>query len=484
MIVHALYALLLRIAIFSILLALAPDAVLADGSKISTLLNNTGVEVAAAGRLKLKLQDEKSRLDVKLKSLEAGTTYTLFVDGLPWTSFEPDGGETELRFSAPRGDDSDLALPFDPRGATIAVNNGVDDVLIGVLSGDGESSSSKVKETSTLTPTLLGEGGEAVTRFKQKTGKSELKLRIKNVAPGDYTVLIDGIDRGTLNAPKGKGRLFWSSRPSSKKLPLDFDPRGAVVEIEGAGGVFFSGSVNGQVDGVNECTFSETESPLTAQPSAGAGSGNSRLRIRDDCRRDFDVEIEDVPTGDYDLFVDDILRGMITVVDLGGGVIEGELEFTTRPDEVGELFLDFDPAGALIEVKQGSTLFFSGTQGQAQPGGGTTACTPSEVELPLRNTGTIANAKGKARLRVRDDCDEDFRVEIEDVPTGDYDILVDGVHRGTITTAEIGSEIVGQIEFDSDPDEPGELLLDFDPRGQLIEILDGGATTILDRDFP
>ena len=41
----------------------------------------------------------------------------------------------------------------------------------------------------------------------------------------------------------------------------------------------------------------------------------------------------------------------------------------------------------------------------------------------------------------------------------------------------------GEIEFDTDPDDPGELLLDFDPRGELIEIEQGG-TVFLSRTFP
>jgi len=473
------------VAISVALVGLISTAVHADRSTVKTALINTGVDPEVSGKVALKLRDGKSRLKVRLRSLEPTTTYTLWVDELLWATFQPTKSKAKLRFASPSNRASDLALPFDPRGSTIAVNDGAADVLTGVISGSGESSATKVKEKSTLMPTALGAGGMAKSKFKQGRNNTRLKIKVKNVVPGDYTILIGGIDRGTMQAPKGKGKLTWSSVPNSKRLPLDFDPRGGVVEIEGTGGLFFFGPVNGQVEGVNECVFSETESPLAAQPAAGAGSGDSRLRIRDDCRRDFDVEIEDVPVGDYDLFVDGVARGTIAVVDMGGGEIEGEIEFTTEPDEVDEFFLDFDPSGALIEVTQGGTLFFSGIQGQAQQGGGgTTACTPSEVELPLHNTGVIAKAKGDARLRVRDDCDEDFRVEIEDIPAGDYDILVGGVNRGTITAVNTGSEVEGQIEFDNDPDEAGEFLLDFDPRGQLIEIVNGGATTILERDFP
>jgi hypothetical protein len=52
------------------------------------------------------------------------------------------------------------------------------------------------------------------------------------------------------------------------------------------------------------------------------------------------------------------------------------------------------------------------------------------------NDGVIPQAKGKARFRVRDDCSEDFRVEIEDLPVGDYNLLVGGVNQGTITVTD------------------------------------------------
>jgi hypothetical protein len=92
------------------------------------------------------------------------------------------------------------------------------------------------------------------------------------------------------------------------------------------------------------------------------------------------------------------------------------------------------------------------------------------------NDGVIPQAKGKARFRVRDDCSEDFRVEIEDLPVGDYNLLVGGVNQGTITVTDTGGETEGEIEFDTDPDDPGELLLDFD--------IEQGGTVFLSRTFP
>jgi hypothetical protein len=254
-----------------------------------------------------------------------------------------------------------------------------------------------------------------------------------------------------------------------------------VIDVATGAGVLFSGSLAGSIPGVTTCPFSETVTDLVAAPAAGVGSGDTKLRVREDCRRDFDVEIEDVPLGAYELYVGGTLRGQIQVVDVAGQN-KGELEFTSEPGEVDELFLDFEPVGATVEVKQGDVLFFSLTQGGAGTGGGGGGgtCTggPLEVELPLLNPGVVPAASGKARYRIRDDCDRDFRVEIEDVADGAYDLRVGGVSRGTISV--VAGE--GELEF-KDPVEAGKILLDFDPRGQAVVVF-GGGMLILQRPFP
>jgi len=133
-------------------------------------------------------------------------------------------------------------------------------------------------------------------------------------------------------------------------------------------------------------------------------------------------------------------------------------------------------------VMQGDTLFFSLTQGGPGTGGGGGGggCdgAPLEIDVPLLSTGAVSGAQGDARFRIRDDCRRDFNVEIEDVADGAYDLRVGGVSRGTLQVAA-GQ---GELEF-SDPVEPGKLLLDFDPRGEAVEVFDGG-TLILERPFP
>jgi hypothetical protein len=74
-------------------------------------------------------------------------------------------------------------------------------------------------------------------------------------------------------------------------------------------------------------------------------------------------------------------------------------------------------------------------------------------------------------------------VEIEKLPLGDYELVVGGIVRGSIPVVLVNGEPVGHIEFDTDPDEPGEILLTFEARGQLVEVRQG-ATVFLSVTMP
>jgi hypothetical protein len=85
-------------------------------------------------------------------------------------------------------------------------------------------------------------------------------------------------------------------------------------------------------------------------------------------------------------------------------------------------------------------------------------------------------------LRPREDR-TDLRVEIEDVPEGDYSLRIGDQIAGLIQVNMLeGGSIEGELEFRNSV-EPGKILLDFDPRGQEIEVLDG-SIIILETLFP
>jgi len=454
-----------------------------DSARARSFLSPTGALPGAEGECRLSFGSGRSRFEVRVANLGANAEHVVAVAGQPWASFQTDKkGRAKLRFSSsPRGR-KQLPMAGDPRGQTLTVSDGSQDVLSGVCSGEGESSGSTAKLRARLAPTALAPAGsEAKAEFEiRKDGRTKFEVEVERVEPGDYPVFVDGVQRGAIAVGAlGRGQLEWGDDDGGP--PLDFDPRGKLIDVASGAGVLFSGTLDGTIPGVNQCDFSETETALVAAPAAGSGSGDTKLRIREDCRRDFSVEIEDVPVGAYDLFVGGVLRGTIQVVDLGDRV-QGELEFTSEQGEQDELFLDFEPVGATVEVKQGDTLFFSLTQGGPGTGGGGGGggCdgAPLEIDVPLLSTGAVSGAQGDARFRIRDDCRRDFNVEIEDVADGAYDLRVGGVSRGTLQVAA-GQ---GELEF-SDPVEPGKLLLDFDPRGEAVEVFDGG-TLILERPFP
>lgn len=210
-----------------------------------------------------------------------------------------------------------------------------------------------------------------------------------------------------------------------------------------------------------------------------SGSGHADFEERAD-RTEFSVEVEDLVDGNYRIFVGGIDRGEL-VVTLG----IGETEYRS-PVEPGKILLTFDPRGEVIEVhdNQGAVL----TSGDAVIGedddddGENMDFGNIEIEVELTNTGVFPLASGDAKLEPRADR-TDFSVEIEDVPVGSYGLRVGGETVGTIEVMMLqDGSVEGELEF-RNPVEPGKILLDFDPRGQQIDVLDG-STVILETLFP
>ena len=362
------------------------------------------------------------------------------------------------------------------------------------------------------TGVISGASGKA--DFESRPGRTEFSVEVEDLPPGSYSLHVGGIARGsisvidTANGPEGE--IEFRSPPEPGKELLDFDPRGQIIEVlQGATVVLESIALdNGDIPGSDQGDpppFGDSEIDVSLVNSGAfpAGSGDAEFE-QDSNRVDFDVEIEDVPVGSYALAVGGVERGTIEVVDTVNGT-EGELEFRF-PAEPGKLPLDFDPRGQLVEVSDASGLVFSvnfpsaggggddddsggddGSGGDDDSGGddgsgGDDSADPGEIQVSLNNAGVFPAASGDARYRIDDDGDRDFDVEIEDLPVGGYDLVVGGVQRGTIEVVVIDGDNEGKIEFGS-PADPDELPLDFDPRGQLIEIFDG-ATLVFSVNFP
>jgi len=240
----------------------------------------------------------------------------------------------------------------------------------------------------------------------------------------------------------------------------------------------------------SDVMFTEQRIGLVPARNGISASGHADFQERPD-RTEFSVEVEDLADGSYRIFVGGVDRGEL-VVSLG----MGETEFRS-PVEAGKALLTFDPRGQEIEVHDGQGAALN-SNGEMFSGGG--SCTNNcggmgggnmggghgfgmvDIDVELSNPGIWPAASGDAKLEPRMDR-TDFSVEIEDVPAGSYALRIGGETVGTLQAApDVDGTVRGELEF-RNPVEPGKILLDFDPRGKQIDVLDGD-TVILEALFP
>ena len=233
---------------------------------------------------------------------------------------------------------------------------------------------------------------------------------------------------------------------------------------------------------------------------------------------EFEVEVEGLQDGEYHLFIGMHDRGAL-VVHEG----HGDVKFSS-PAEDGHRLMNFDPRGERIEIHDGMGAVLSsfdqmmeeddhghhgdgdGNHGDDDHdydcesgsghgsghgsgggmGGGMDDCVEEgdfiEIEVDLLNTGVLAEAEGEAEWEMNSHRVE-FSVEIKDVPVGSYSLLVGEAEVGVIDAFEMhDGDVYGHIKF-RDPESHGREHLEFDPRGQLIEVLQGDEV-ILNVEFP
>ena len=159
-----------------------------------------------------------------------------------------------------------------------------------------------------------------------------------------------------------------------------------------------------------------------------------------------------------------------------GTETEGETEFESDPNEPGELLLDFTAFGEAISLQQGAVVFFSGTVPMPPPpaGGGEGSGEdpgphPASIALtPAGNLPPPASASLEAEFGLLGPSG--LEVQIEDVPVGSYEVLIDGVTRATLVVTVTS----GQVVFAAEPS-GGEVALDFLAAGKPISIALAGV---------
>jgi hypothetical protein len=230
-----------------------------------------------------------------------------------------------------------------------------------------------------------------------------------------------------------------------------------------------------KVAGVNAAEPATAETTLTSTGVDADATATAELSIRSDASREFSVEVENLPVGDYTLLVGGVERGTISVTDATTGA--AEIEFSTKPED-GELLLNFDPSGQSIEIKLGDTSYFTGTvNGTLTP---VTDPATTTATLPLLNQLVDADASGHLTIASDANGPLSLDVSISNLPAGSYDFVVDGVVKGTLTVA--ADNDLATLSFATTPG-VDQTALDFSLSGVTVAVSQG-ATTLLSRPLP
>lgn len=446
-----------------------------DSSVVRLGLLPGGAGLDATGRVVSILGPQASTVSVQASRLTPGRSYLLSVGGIPEAMVTANAqGRASVTFGTPFTR-TRPPLDFDPRGRTVTLSDGTNAVLQGVVSGTGEPGGISVLERAKLTR-LAGTGQAVATYRALAAGRRTFSVKVERVTGTNWFVYVNGILRGPLPVRRGEATLIFDSNPSPatpNRPLLDFDPRGQVVDLIQGTNVMFSGRLQAKARNVNSATPTLQAGFI---PSTGAdpdGTARARWRVESDARRKFSLELEDVPAGAYELWVNGVWVAPITVSTTADGT-EGEVEFSNRDDDPDELPLTFDPVTSTFTVQLGGTVYFQGAIAFSGSPGATNE-PPIRFEERLSSTRLDPDADGRARYEIDDRGRRKFSVEVEDVAVGAYEVWIGGVRRGTLRAVLQDTRVEGELEWSTHDDDPDELPLTFDPRGKLIEVRNSGG---------
>ncbi len=312
---------------------------------------------------------------------------------------------------------------------------------------------------------------------RMATGKVELELDGRRFPSGAYDVTVDGTVIGQLlmnNEDEPEGEQEWETNANDEdELPLTIDVIGKPITVSRGGVVFFSGTVPEPPDGTgNPPVVTPGSGDLIPGPAAPAGAnGAIEAEFGTSGVTSLEFEIEDVANGDYEVWIGDTPRAVLTVA-AGNGKIRWDIS----PElDQGELPLDFSAAGLPVTIRQGESVFFTGTVPAAGPGVGDgdddNGSPPPPGIVSLTPTAAApAAAKAEAEVEFGVAGVAGLEVELEDLPPGDYEVLIGDTVRGTITVTA-GN---GKARWDDEPQTGrGEMLLDFNAAGMAVTIRQG-----------
>jgi hypothetical protein len=230
---------------------------------------NTGKIPGASGKFRHRSRvDGVVDFEVEAEDLPEGV-YQILVDGVAIADMQvvvtPGGTEGEVEFRNPV-EPGKLPLPFSPVGARIEIADAFGTYLAAEYAvaspqspsgpaggGTGGSMGQSVPSSPIQIPAdateievpLVNSGvqpaasGDARYRVDDD-GDTDFKVEVEDLTVGAYGLFVGNVNRGTIQVmsiPGGtEGELEYAKPSEPGKLPLNFSPRGAAVEVRDSSG--------------------------------------------------------------------------------------------------------------------------------------------------------------------------------------------------------------------------------------------------------
>lgn len=225
-------------------------------------------------------------------------------------------------------------------------------MLVGVL-GSGVAAKDRAVISGPLDPGAAEPGASAEFRMKLQSPRSDIRLRAEGLLPGGgYVLWIDGVPAADLEADED-GEIRARLKTKKNETPLVSDAVEIEVAVVSGSTAVLSTLISGTA--VPPALRLDERTDL-ARAAAVTGKARARLVHRADGRVRFKVSVEGVTPGAYDVAIDGVSRGTLTVP--AGGF--AEIRFASGGDDPADLPLDFPVRGLQVDLSLGGITQFSG----------------------------------------------------------------------------------------------------------------------------
>lgn len=186
--------------------------------------------------------DCSRRLDIEVDRVAEGRTYDLYVGGEFIASLDDDE-EISFRANVGEYDEDDVHLDFDPKAGTIEIRDGETvlfaDHIDTALATNSGGACHKLEIEGHLF-TIDGSDAQAIARFEtEEDCDRSFEIDVTGATAGDYAVNIESVFENGFEVEDGRGDVEFESDEEGADR-LDFEPRGALVEVSKDGVVIFN----------------------------------------------------------------------------------------------------------------------------------------------------------------------------------------------------------------------------------------------------